>query len=250
MDQELDFLKVGKARPDEVPWRQPPLAASGVVPKCCFRWIFSGPSYSGKTNLARYTIENFYRREDGRQFFDRIILMSPTAEVDHNWADLEGLERKDRRTELDPDWLESVFRKQSASVKQMGRDKAPMVLFAIDDAVASPKFLNSKQFLRLFISSRHQNISLMFMTQSYVKCPRSCRIQATHVAMFPSKTTEVDRLYDEHCPRELNRQEFHDLVNHATTKREGDEFPFLYIDVAAGPNKFRRNFTEQYTIGS
>ena len=245
----LDFLKVKKARPDEVPWRQPPLAEAGVIPKPCFRWIISGPSYSGKTNMCRYAIENYYKREDGRQFFDRIILMSPTSKEDHNWADLEGLKDSDRKTDLDPEWLDMQLRSQARKVKGMGRDKAPMVLLVIDDSIASPQFLNSKEFLRLFISGRHQNVSTCFLTQSWVKCPRSCRIQATHVSMFPSKTTEVDRLYDEHCPRELNKKQFHELVSYATEKRPGDEYPFFYVDVAAGPKRFRRNFTEQYTIG-
>jgi len=243
-----DLLKVTKARPDEVEWKQPHLA--GVVPKIAFRWIISGPSYSGKTNMIRYAIENLYKsKETGKQFFDRIILMSPTAETDHNWQDLDGLKKSDRRTQLDPQWLERLFNKQSRLVKAMGRDKAPNVFLGIDDAAASPKFLNSKEFLRLFISGRHQNISTAFMTQSYMKVPRSVRLQATHVSFFPSKTSEIERLYDEHGPRQLSKKGFMDLVTHATTPVEGDRYPFLYVDTAGGSRRFRRNFTDQYIIG-
>ena len=244
-----DLLKVKKARPDEVPWRQCPLAEAGVIPKCCFRWIISGPSYSGKTNLARYTIENFYKKENGEQFFDRIALLSPTAEEDHNWKDLPNLKKSDRRTNLDPAWLERLFKTQARKVKSMGRDRAPMCLLCIDDSISNTRFLNSPEFLRLFVSGRHQNISTIFLTQSYMKVPRSCRLQATHVAFMPSKTTEIDRLYTEHGAIELSKQDFHDLVNHATEKRPGDEYPFFYVDTAAGPKRYRRNFTEQYTIG-
>ncbi len=246
--QQMDVpdLTIGKARPDEEPLRQPPLA--GIIPTCCFRWVISGPSHSGKTNMARYVIEHFYVDGKGHPFFDRIILLSPTAQLDHNWADLPGLSPRDRQTKLNPKWLHQIFKKQERTIKRSGRHRAPMLLIVIDDAVASPAFLNSKEFLQLFISGRHQNISSMFLTQSWCKMPRSARIQATHVSFFPSKKTEVDRLYDEMCPRELTRDEFERIVNAATTKREGDEWPFLYVDVKAGNRRFRRNLTEQYII--
>lgn len=239
-----EFLRVTKARPDEVPWRQPKFADAGVAPKCCFRWLICGPSHSGKSNMARWAVDHFYM-----DFFDRILLLSPTAEVDFQWKELPGLEKKDRRTDLDPEWLQSVLEKQGGMVKRMGRDKAPMALLIIDDAIASPQFMNSKEFLRLFISGRHQNVSTMLLSQSLMKVPRSVRLQSTHISLFPSKTSEVDRMYDEVGPRELTKKQFHDVVNHAVEKRPGDEYPFFHVDVAQPLNRrYRRNFTEMYEI--
>lgn len=89
----------------------------------------------------------------------------------------------------------------------------------------------------------------MVMSQSYVKFPRSARMQATHIVMFPSKATEIERLYDEHGPPELNKNEFAELVQSAITPREGDEYPFLYVDTTKpSTEKFRRNMTSVLRI--
>ena len=244
-DEKLrELLKVTKARPDEVAWRQPALASAGIAPKCCFRWLICGPSHSGKSNMARWAVDHMYNK-----FFDRIILLSPTAEVDHQWADLQTIQKKDRKMELDPEWLQTELNRHGGMVKRMGRDKAPMVLLIIDDAIASPAFMNSKEFLRLFISGRHQNVSTMLLSQSLMKVPRSVRLQSTHISIFPSKTSEIDRLYDEVGPREVSKRQFHDIVNHAVEKRPGDEYPFFHVDVAQTLNRrYRRNFTEMYEI--
>ena len=89
----------------------------------------------------------------------------------------------------------------------------------------------------------------MVMTQSYMKVPRSARIQATHVALFPSKQTEIDRVYKEHGPKEISKKDFYELVGYAVTPTDDSPFPFLYIDVFAKPDdRFRRNYTERLEV--
>ena len=90
----MDRFNVGQARQDEPELEQPNDA--GVVPKIHFRWILSGPSKSGKTNLARWSIDKYYSKSPTKSWFDRIYLLSPTANIDWNWADLPGLKPKDR----------------------------------------------------------------------------------------------------------------------------------------------------------
>ena len=68
---------------DEPELKQPEWAEKGVVPKVHFRWILSGPSRSGKTNLARYTYDKFYTTGGGnKSWFDVVYLLSPTAKID------------------------------------------------------------------------------------------------------------------------------------------------------------------------
>lgn len=257
---------VSKARPDEPEIEQP--ADAGVVPKVQFRWVLSGPSKSGKTNLARWVLDKYYKPTKGggssKSFFDRIYLLSPTAHIDYMWSDLPGLKDKDRHTRPTAKLLEKILNDQKREIQGNTADipphvsqhilgnkkkKAPKVLIMFDDAIAESKLINSPEFLKVFIQGRHYNISSMVMSQSYMKIPRSVRLQATHVSLFPSRSSEIERLYGDHGPKELNKKEFTELVQMATEPMEGDEYPFLYVDVFEPPmTRFRRNFTHVMEI--
>lgn len=251
MSKLQEDLKIGKAVPDGPEWPQPAYAEKGVVPKVCFRWILSGPSKSGKTNLARFAIDKFYS-DGGKPFFDRMILMSPTAKIDWTWGKLKGLKDKDRITDCTEDFLLKLFAEQKAKFgrhPEKGRKRKNLVLLIMDDAVCESKLIHTKGFLKVFIAGRHYGISTMAMTQSYVLIPRSARIQATHVSLFPSRVSEIQRLYAEHGPRQLTKRQFVDMVQTATTPEEGDEFPFLYVDCfKPAKERFRRNFNEAFEI--
>ena len=86
------------------------------------------------------------------------------------------------------------------------------------------------------------------------------------MALFPSKQTEIDRVYKEHgkssllfflrvldlvCvgPKEISKKDFFEMVSYAITPSDDSPFPFLYIDVFAKPDdRFRRNYTERLEI--
>ena len=111
----------------------------------------------------------------------------------------------------------------------MGKDKAPHELVIFDDAIADVKFLNSQDFLKVFVAGRHGNISCMVMTQSYVKVPRSVRMQITVLAMFPSRVTEIERLCDEHGPVNMSKNDFISMVKYAIAKTDGEKYPFFVV---------------------
>lgn len=240
-------LRVGKAVKNEKKIKQPPSAEIGIVPEVAFRWIFSGPSNSGKTNLARWVLDNMYRN-GGKSFFDRIYLFSPTGKLDPVWKDLKGLRNGDRITELDEDGMKRLFETFNRGIKRtkaMGKDKAPHELVIIDDSIADVRFLNSLGFTKIFIAGRHGNISVFMMTQSYNKVPRTSRIQATAISMFPSKVSEIERLHEEHGPLHMNKKDFIKLVKYATMKTDEEKYPFLFIDTnKPEEERFRRCFYE------
>lgn len=241
-------LKVGLAKPGEVSVKQPPDAKSGIVPKVPFRMMYSGPSGSGKTNLARWMLDKHYSK-NGKSFFSRIHMFSPTAKLDHIWKDLPGLKDADRHTELNPAVLHKIFEDNIKRVERMGRNRAPHELVIIDDAIADTKFMNSKDFLRLFIAGRHGNTSSEVLTQSYIKVPRSVRLQITALAMFPSLITEIERLYTEHGPPQMNKQQFIDMVQTATQTSKDDKHPFFFADIQAPlQDRFRRGLGQVFTI--
>lgn len=261
--------QVTKARPDEPEVDQP--ASAGLVPKVHFRWMITGPSGSGKTNVARWALDKHYvnprsSKKRDSSWFDRIYLLSPTAKMDWTWAGLPGLNDKDRIVNPVPGHLIDILNDQrraiqggksasatdEAGLRKMAekRKTANKVLIIFDDAIAESSLINSPEFLKIFIQGRHYNISSMVMSQSYMKIPRSVRLQATHISMFPSRSTEIDRVCTEHGPKELTKREFHEMATYATTPQGDNDYPFLYIDSFAPiAVRYRRNFDEVLEIG-
>ena len=229
-------LHIGKARPDEPKEPQPQGAQLGIVPEISFRLLLSGPSNSGKTNAARWIIDRYYKGT-----FERTILMSPTAKIDPVWKDLHGLKKKDRITKLSIRPLKKLLKAQETKVKKMGKRKCPKVLVIFDDTIGNHTFVNSPQFLQCFIRGRHFCVSLIVMTQSYVKLPRSVRLQATHVMLFPSFRSEIERLYEDHGPYQLSKKEWYAMVMQACRKEGEEKWPFFYIDTTKSvEERYRR----------
>ncbi len=218
-------LQVGKARKDEPKIQQPMGAELGIVPELNFRLLLTGPSNSGKTNFARWIIDRYYSGA-----FQRKVLMSPTAGIDPAWKDLKGLKKTDRIEKLKIKPLKRLLKEQEAKVKAMGKVKANKVLLILDDTIGNTTFIGSPEFLQVFIRGRHFNISSIVMTQSYVKLPRSVRLQATQVAMFPSFRSEIERLYEDHGPYQLTKKQWFSMVMESCQKSDEEEWPFFYLD--------------------
>ncbi len=229
--------QVGKASIHDPKIRQPASAARGLVPKVPFRLLLSGSSGSGKTNVARWMLDKHYHR-----FFSDIFLLSPTAKIDPVWKDVHGLKKQNRITDPTSAALTRILRRAENNVKQSGKNRGKHVLVILDDVIAASSFINSPAFLTAFIRGRHFLVSIIIMTQSYVKVPRSSRIQASHVIFFPSQTTEIDRLYTEHGPHQCSKRQFYELVQRATAPTQSEPYPFLYINRSAPvEQRFRRN---------
>ena len=241
-------LQVDKAVEGDPHIAQPEAAEMEIVPKVAFRFMFSGPSNSGKTNLARWVLDKYYIKAPGTSFFERIYLFSPTGKLDPVWKDLNGLRISDRMTELDnggKERLQEIFEAGLRRTKAMGKDHAHHELVIFDDAIADVTFLNSSSFLKVFVAGRHGNISCMVMTQSYVKVPRSVRMQVTALAMFPSRVTEIKRLWEEHGPINMSKNDFIVMVKYAISKTENDKFPFFFLDtMVPEERRFRRCLDE------
>lgn len=258
---------VGKAMPDEPELPQPPNA--GIIPKVPFRMLMVGPSHSGKSNFARWLCDNAYKDPKGnprKSFFDRIFLLSPTANIDYMWSKLNGLQPKDRHTKPTEATLKKILEDAIKAIqgttsdtvpplpqKQLHRKKerADKILVIMDDAIAESKLINSPVFLKFFYQCRHYGISVMLMSQSYKKIPRSARIQGTHVAMFPSVDSEIGRLREDFGPRQLDKKEWAAMVTYAITPTPEDPYPFFYIDAKAPLEfRFRRNLYEALSINA
>lgn len=248
----MGSYKIGKALPTLKEMKQSEHAERGIVPKHPFRMLVTGPSNSGKSNYARWSLEHYYG-DKKKSYFDRIYLLSPTAHVDPTWLGLPGIADKDRISKPTGATIAKIIEeaqkkitgtasergpKRNAEQLQSRKLKAPKVLVLVDDAIAESRLMNSPEYMKLGTMGRHFGISSMLFTQSYNKQPRPVRLQATHVTMFPSRTSEIEKLWEEHGPISLSKKDFTRLVLKATEIDEENKWPFLFVDTSQ-PEKHR-----------
>lgn len=216
-----------------------------IIPKHPSSTIFNGRSGSGKSNLLvnLLTKPEFYGKINGKHYFDKIHLFSPTAgdmdDLCTHLKDHANLKGDDIHNEFDQEMLMGIMDKQAKIIKKKGDiSKAPKVLILLDDIQSDKKFLASKAIKRLFLMNRHYGISTWLCGQSFNLTPRACRLQANNLFMFPMGGSEMKVLLDEFTPPGLNKKEFQQLVEYAT----GEQYQFLHINMKAPPKeRFRKN---------
>jgi hypothetical protein len=223
---------------DKIP--QTRAAQMGIVPKHPFRMVITGGSGSGKTTLACHLLAKAYK-----DYFDVIKMFSPTAKWDPSWRACK-FEEGDIEEDLDPDMLYDIYQEAEKECKEEGAAESKRILLMFDDCISDRKFMRSAEMLKLFVQGRHCNISLMMLTQSYMKVDRSCRLQASDIFFFPSNMSEVERLVKEHCPPNVSNNEFRRLVQYATSER----YNFLSILRRNPPEeRFRKNLDTVLEVG-
>ena len=209
-----------------------PAMTDHVIPKHPFSCVISGRSGSGKTQLL---LNLLTRPEFYKNYFDLMFVFSNTAQegaddlYDHlNVPDAHMFKpNKDGLAQL-----KHIIKTSKKHIKKDGIHRSPKILVIFDDVANERKFLASDEYLKLHIMNRHYNISTFSLTQSYMKIPRSCRMQISALMYFKGKQTESERISDEHCPNGYKAKEFLKVIDHATHK----PYEFMYINYKA-PNK-------------
>jgi Leucine-rich repeat (LRR) protein len=172
------------------------------------------------------------RSEFYKGYFDIIFVFSNTAGegaddlYDHLKVPEENIFKPDK---AGLQQLRHIIQTNKKIVKKSGIEHSPKILVVFDDIANERKFLASDEYLKLHIMNRHYNISLFSLTQSYMKLPRSCRMQISALFYFKGKQTESERISDEHCPEGYHAKEFLQMIQHATHK----PYEFLYINYKA-----------------
>ena len=121
-------------------------------------------------------------------------------------------------------------------------DKEKKILIVFDDMIAD--MINNKKLnsiiTELFIRGRKLNISLVFVTQSYLKVPKDVRLNTTHffIMKIPNKR-ELQQISINHSS-DTNIKDFINIYKKCTDK----PYSFLVNDTTLAsddPLRFRKN---------
>jgi len=222
-----------------IPLRQ--CMKDGTLPRFPFSMLISGRSGSGKTNVL---INLLSRKEFYGHYFHYTIVFSPTAGEGDDMYDNLKLPKENIKNEFSEEDLNEIIKHRKELIEKKGIDwvaKNSRMLIILDDVIANTQFLNSQDALKLFALLRHYLCSVIVLTQSYRKIPRSLRLNVNGTIIFPATQSEIEILLDEITPPNMKKREFEQCINHCTQ----EQYSFLYINNHAERDKrIRRNIDE------
>lgn len=240
-DEKIDLsMKVYKGSRENIKERE--LQKNGTIPgfgATCF----VGTTGSGKTNVAVNLLADprFMGKINGKPYYDLVFLFcfSPS---DLMISNLEGiLEEKRVFMKPDPSILKNILDKQEQLVKKVGFKNSPHILIVLDDVISSPKFVKNEAVSKLFFQGTHFKITTWIMVQSYMALPRWYRINCHYLLFFSgANQDEIEKFTSEYQPKQLDKQEFMQMVKDVTT----EPYSFLFVNnkVPDKKVKFRLGF--------
>ena len=252
-ETDNDMLKILVYKTNKADIKRRPLQEQNIIPAHPFRLLLIGRSGSGKSmNLINMmTRPHFYGRTNPKDkksgYFDLIFLFSPTAEGGDDLVDHLDLDQNRIITDEDLFFpqLEHILKVQKGIIEKNGLLKSPKILLIFDDCQSAQKFINSPNFLKIFIAGRHYNISTIACGQSFTKFSRATRLQASNIMLYPSSGSEVDLLVDEYTPPNKTKSDMRRLVAHATS----EPFNFLHINNQVPiKDRYRKNLDTVISI--
>jgi hypothetical protein len=233
-------LVVPPTAKDKIP--QPKIAKEGVLPTLHFSMILNGSSGSGKSVLAFNLISKFYKN-----FFDMVILISPTAKTD----DIQkALDLPKNRTITDMAKAEAAMQKiedvQEETIKKDGFEAAKKILVYFDDVVGDPIFMKSKAMINAFIKNRHYGISCILCTQYYALVPKRIRMQAACSFYFACAETELETIAEDHLPPGVPKKQFLKVLQSILS----EEYAFVtYNKRSSWPERWRKGLAHVIDFG-
>ena len=193
------------------------------------------------TKLADTTRANAYRGFIYKNYFEIFIISPTAAELDDQYGVL-GLP-KTKFFYPNIKVIRRIFDIQKDKIKKHGISSVKPVLIVIDDAISYKKFINHKDFLKLFVMGRHLLCSVIVTSQAYHRLPKSCRLQCSAISFFRGSQKEVETIVDDYAPAGMSKRTFYRVVDRATDQ----PYSFLMIDLASSvqDGRYRRNFEER-----
>lgn len=201
-------------------------------------YIISGRRGMGKTTLCMNLLQS---RQAYRKRFENIFLVSPTARTDTKLKKLVSELEEDGKyfDTFSEDLIEAILEMIKADNEE--NEKRNKHLIILDDCVLDLSKKRSSILNKLVITSRHNNITLLILTQKYNAIPTLIRSNADLITFFNSlNKKEIDTLQED---LNIDKEIFKDIYNQACMSRENDGHNFLHINLLANPIKFYKCFT-------
>ena len=210
--------KVEPIHVQEYTVKQSKYESCGKLP---IRSVILGPSGSGKTVLLQNMILDIYR-----DCFSRILIFSPSIEVDATWRPVKDyiekhMKVKDTKEEpiyfdhYDPDSLGNILETQhkiTNFLKKRGDKRLFQILIIVDDFADDPSFTRQSKLLHaLYTRGRHNMISTITATQKFSAIHPIIRVNATELYAYrlrnykdlETSIEEVSAVYDKKGPLAL-----------------------------------------------
>lgn len=215
-------------------------AKKQILPRFPFSWIISGASGSGKTQLLLNVLNRDIMYKD---YFHVILIFSPTAGQLDDLYNVLNLPKENFIKKFDKQILKNILNSRYDLITKKGIDwvaKNSRVCLLFDDMI-SERLMNTPEMLEMFTLLRHYLCSVIVASQSFKKVPRSVRVNANWLTIFPALKSEATILEEEICPVGLTKKEFFILLDYCTQ----EEHDFLGILNHASKNKkIRKNLDE------
>ena len=204
-----------------------------------FRMLIIGPSGSGKTNTLLHLIDKFHP-------IDKIYIYAKDTDEEKYQYLINKREQAGMKNLNDP----HAFIEYSSDMNDVledinnyneKRDKKVFIIF--DDMIADiMRSENIKAIVKeLFIRCRKLNISIVFITQSYVRTPKDPRLNSTHyILMKIGNKKELKSIAEENSGH-LDFKDFLKIYNYCTK----DPYSFMMVDTRPTARvAFKKNFDE------
>lgn len=191
---------------------------------------------SGKTNMV---IDMILDDKKYCKFFDLIYIWSTSYHHDSKWKNIHmpcPKAQVNERYSL-PE-IESLFK----TLQEIAKTKVVNTLFIFDDMidqnVMHPQHMGILEGVA--VRGRHYNISIIIISQLYMKLSNPIRVNSTNMAIFRIRNRrELEKITCENQDS-LTTKEFLEVYNYAT----GEPYAFLHINNQESDtsNKFRKNW--------
>ena len=208
-----------------------------------YRILIIGGSGSGKTNALLNLINN--QPDIGKIYLYAKDLYEPKYQFLINKRESIGLKHfNDPKAFIEySNDMHDVYK----NINNYNPDKENKILIVFDDMIAD--MINNKKLnsiiTELFIRGRKQNISLVFITQSYFKVPKDVRLNTTHffIMKIPNKR-ELQQIAINHSS-DISTKDFINIYRKCTA----EPYSFLVNDTTLASNnplRFRKNLFNIY----
>lgn len=203
-----------------------------LMPDRTFRMLIVGPSGSGKTHLLVRMLWNML-------YYDKVYLFARNQDQDayialQNYFDefLKTMKLSPKQQkELGKEHLElnDIFEMfyDPLALSQIPEDKSQKVI-VFDDMVCDRSLVPI--FKEYFMSGRHKNCSVIFLSQSYVETKKRIRENLSHLLVFKHKPRDLD---------EISRR--YGLDKYRLRGAFEKDFDFVYMDLVR--DKFMKCFS-------